>query len=189
MNFLTLRVSSILLALSSIASAQKLEIVESDLVPLDTAKAVSVEFYYGGITINNYPNEELFLRANKGQEIITNSYLSARDSLNTHAFLLGYASQADTSLPELQSDNKQVSMHLIIKTVHWQTSFDNSHPDHVVLEYILVANPGRRLQHGRYYMRKVVGGGTKDRVENMTSAYYKAGQTFAKALKAFSPEN
>ena len=124
MNYRALKILILLLVLPAIAGAQKLEIVESDLLPLDTAKAVSLEFYYGGITINDFPNEALFLRANRGNEAVTKAYLSARDSLNSKAFLQGYASVADSTVPELQNDNKEVAMHLIIKTVHWQTSLD-----------------------------------------------------------------
>lgn len=186
-NF-TLRLSVIFLMFSGLLQAQKLEVVESDLLPLDTARAVSLEFYYRGITINDFPNETLFLRANRAYEDVTQAYLSARDSLNARAFLKGYASIADSTVPELQADNKDVAMHLIVKTVHWQTTLDNSEPDYVVLEYILMANPGRRLQHGRYYMRKVLGQASEDRVQNMSSAYFSAGQAFARAIQNYQPE-
>ena len=188
MKFQAFRVSILLLVLPAIAGAQKLEIVESDLLPLDTAKAVSLEFYYRGITINDYPNEGLFLRANRGNEALTKAYLSARDSMNAKAFLEGYFSVADSTVPELQNDHKEIAMHLIVKTVHWQTSLDHSEPDYVVLEYILLANPGRRLQHGRYYMRKVIGQSSEDRVQNISSAYFSAGQAFARAIQNYQPE-
>lgn len=188
MNYRAFMIAILLLVVPAITGAQKLEIVESDLLPLDTAKAVSLEFYYRGITINEYPNEGLFLRANRGNEAVTKAYLSARDSLNAKAFLQGYSSVADSTVPELQNDNKEVAMHLIVKTVHWQTTPDNSEPDYVVLEYILMANPGRRLQHGRYYMRKVLGQSSEDRVKNMSSAYFSAGQAFARAIQNYQPE-
>ena len=188
MRIFTLLTLLVVMLAGSFVHAQKLDIVESDLAPLDTATAVSLEFYYRGITINSYVNEEMFLRANRDDKDLVRTYMSSRDSLNEQAFMAGYQSMADEKLPEMQSNNKEAHLHMIVKTVHWQTTFDDSSPDHVVLEFILLNNPGRRLQHGRYYIRKVSGEPHGDQPKKMTSAYFKAGQVFAKALLNYEPE-
>ena len=186
MKHLTLLLTGLFLVLSAAGYSQKLEIVEGDLQAIDTATWVSCEFYYRGITIGEYITEELFLRANKAQPEYTGAYLAGRDSLNGRAFIAGYNSEADTSLPEMTGNTKDVPLHLIVKTVHWEPSTDLSTADELVLEYILLANPGRRLQHGRYYMRKVTGSQGKTHLENITAAYYQAGAAMARALKEYT---
>lgn len=170
-------------------SAQKLEIVEGDLTTLDTVTVVSVEFYYAGMTINNFPNAENFLRANAGDKELKMGFLSATDSLNEQAFLAGYSSTGKGQIPELVDDTKTTPFHLIIKSVHWTSALDMSAPDDIVLEFILLDNPQRRLQRGRYYMRKVSGDITENVEGNMSTAYYRAGQTLAATLKLYDPSS
>lgn len=186
MKHFTLPSLIILMLVSTVGFSQKLETVEGDLQAIDTAGRVSCEFYYRGITIGEFVTEELFLRANKAQPDYTRAYLSGRDSLNARAFLAGFKSEADSSLPELTGDDRQVPLHLIVKTVHWEPSADLSAADELVLEYILLANPGRRLQHGRYYMRKVIGIRGKTHLEKLTAAYFQAGVAMASALKEYT---
>lgn len=167
---------------------QKLEIVEGDLTTLDTATIVSVEFYYAGMTINELPNAENFMRAFADNKKVISGFISARDSLNQLAFMEGYTSAATETIPELISDTKTTRFHLIVKSVHWTSSLDLSKPDEVVLEYILLDNPQRRLQQGRYYMRKVTGEQSTGIAENMSSAYYLAGKSLATTLLHYDPE-
>ena len=161
--------------------------VEGDLLVLDTASIVSTEFYYPGLRINDIPGIEDFNRAYADNKNLIQGFKAAMDSLNQQAFLEGYRSVAGEQMPEFVGDTKSTRFHLIIKSVHWKSSLDLSEPDVIRLEFILVDNPQRRLQQGRYYMKKVPGSITDSYEKTLSSAYFKAGAEFARALKDFEP--
>ncbi len=168
--------------------SQKLDVVEGSIETLDTASEVSIEFYYTRMMVNHYPNPDNFIRAYADNEEVVSAYLSARDSLNQRAFMAGYRSLKDTVKPVLINNTTSTRFHLLINSVHWSSNFDQSEPDEITLEFILLDNPQRRLQQSRYYMKKVKGSLAKDVGSNMASAYFAAGKLLAKSLQNHDAE-
>lgn len=177
-----------ILLVHKLGGAQKLELVEGSLTALDTTHQVSVEFYFKGMSIDKIPDQAHFFRAYRSKPEITKAFLSARDSLSAKAFKQGYASVVADSIPELVNDSRETPYHLIIKTVHWNSSIGGDEEDQLRMEYILMINPHRRIQEARYYMMEVKGMKSESLTESIASAYYNAGRALALALRNYETE-